>query len=51
MKSISDLIYLQTLIISSQNNYTLQYKNEKIFDILFSPCNIQLSPTEIIYNE
>lgn len=49
MNSISDLTYLKTLILSSQNNYNLQYKNKQIFDILFSLCNIQ--PTEVIYNE
>jgi len=51
MKSIRNLIYPKPLILSSQNNYTLQYKNEKIFDTLFSLCNIQLSPTGIIYIE
>jgi hypothetical protein len=49
MNSIRDLIHLKTLILSSQNNYNLQYKNKQIFDTLFSLCNIQ--PTEVIYNE
>jgi hypothetical protein len=40
MNSTRDLIYMKTLTLSSQNNYTLQYKNEQIFDILFSLCNI-----------
>jgi len=35
MKSISDLIYLKILILSSQNNYTLQYKKEKKYLIYF----------------
>jgi hypothetical protein len=43
-KSIHDLIHLKTVILFSHNKWTLQYKNEHIWDILCSLCNISLSP-------